>query len=232
VLAHNVADPRREDYARQQIAALAPRLTRLTITVASATKGLEVRRNGTPVAPASYGLSVPVDPGEYTLEASAPGSVAWSTTVQLTSPGQSLEVQVPVLESLPTPTPAVVAAPRERARPRPRPRTRALATWTAFGVGALGVGVGSYFGISAWSTWKGARQDCRDGRVCLDDAYADTVRARHYGNVSTVAFALGGAALAGGLVLYLTEPREPGPTVRLAPVAAPGTISLSLVGSF
>ena len=245
VVAHRMDDPR-EGYARDRLAALAPRLARLTITVADAAEGLEVRRDGSLVPASLYGVGVPVDPGEHTLEASAPGHHPWSTRVRLTTDGQSMQVQVPVLEVAPGP-PRPVAAPPASAAVAPRgpldlvdaPATprhsltpRAIATWSAFGIGAVGVGVGTYFGLSARSLWSGARPGCDAARVCADGAYDDAVTARRHGNFSTVAFAVGGVALATGAVLYLTTPREAGRSLRLAPTGSADSVGFTFAGSF
>jgi hypothetical protein len=74
------------------------------------------------------------------------------------------------------------------------------------GVGLVGVGAGAIFGLKAKSTWADAEERCPEARcntaadLELDDD------ARSSAMVSTVAFAAGGAALAGGVVLWLTAP--------------------------
>src|ERR1019366_353360 len=89
----------REKLARDRAAALEPRLARLAIVVAreSAVDGLLVRRDGEPVPTSSWGLPVPIDPGEHAIEASAPGRKPWATAVAVTAASSS-EVSVPPLE--------------------------------------------------------------------------------------------------------------------------------------
>lgn len=63
----------REKAAQRRAEKLEPRLPRLTVAVAEASKvaGLEIRRNGALVGAAQWGTPVPVDPGEIELTASA-----------------------------------------------------------------------------------------------------------------------------------------------------------------
>jgi hypothetical protein len=101
-LAKRLKDARRAEAdiaeADKRAAALAPKLPYLTIRVADAGRapGIVVRRNGTDVPAAELGHDVPVDPGSYTLEASAPGYQRWSTTIELRE-GSRLSVDVPTL---------------------------------------------------------------------------------------------------------------------------------------
>ncbi len=241
-MANQKGDPR-EAFARERMAALTPRLTRLTIVVPQAdmVEGLEVRRDGSLIPGSLYGVSVPVDPGEHAVTASAPGRLAWSMQVHLASDGIAVQVAVPALAPVPSPvltvsSTAVPARPaREseltRAPQAPRHRTRTALTWTALGVGALGVGVGTYYGLSARSLWNDAQPQCPGG-TCSGDAYAEAQRARLHGNVATVAFALGGAALATGLVLYLSTPREPERALRVTASPSGDGVHMSLSGAF
>src|SRR5207253_133835 len=68
--------------------------------------------------------------------------------------------------------------------------------------GLVGIGVGSYFGLSARSKRDDARESCT-GRVCATEESAARMReASHDGTASTIAFAIGAAALGTGIVLY------------------------------
>ncbi|MEJ7729181.1 MAG: hypothetical protein WKG00_08195 [Polyangiaceae bacterium] len=73
----------------------------------------------------------------------------------------------------------------------------------------IGLGIGVGFVASAVSTDSEADDHC-DGTVCRDtQGEALSQDARSAGNVATVALAVGAAAVAGGVVLYLTAPRGP-----------------------
>ena len=75
------------------------------------------------------------------------------------------------------------------------------------GLGVVGLGVGSAFGLVAMSKKSDAQNVCP--HVCTDQAGATKWRdAKSAGNLSTVAFIVGGAALAGAAVLWLTAKTE------------------------
>ena len=62
-----------EEVAQKGLAALEPRLPKLRIVLPVAPERLQVTRNGQYVPIAMLGTSIPVDPGEQTVEARAPG---------------------------------------------------------------------------------------------------------------------------------------------------------------
>jgi hypothetical protein len=89
--------------------------------------------------------------------------------------------------------------------------TQKVLAVVAAGVGAAGLITGGVFGLFALEKKKSAEQVCPD--ECSDqdgvDAWSD---AKLDGNVSTIAFAVGGAALAGGVILWLTAGPSGAPT--------------------
>jgi len=212
-LAARIAD-KREGWARQRQQALLPRLSRLAISILPSPSGevggLVVLRDGARVSPASYGVAVPVDPGEHRVEATAPGCRPWSTRVAIPGDAGVVAIDVPAL----LPRPELVSVPAAPGRRRPT-----TVTWIATGIGIAGIGAGAILGLSARSLWTQARPGCDASNACSDEAAARIERGRRDGNLSTAAFAIGGSALATGIVLYLSSPREQR-AVRLVPAAA------------
>lgn len=92
----------REKRARDSAKALEPKLSKLTIEVASPPTGLEVKRNGVLVNQATWGTPIPVDPGDVTVTAMAPDRKEWSETVKIEKPGET-KISVPELEKGKTP---------------------------------------------------------------------------------------------------------------------------------
>ncbi|HWZ91520.1 MAG TPA: hypothetical protein VNW92_21810, partial [Polyangiaceae bacterium] len=90
---------------------------------------------------------------------------------------------------------------------KPRLSTQKIVALTAGGVGAGGVVIGSIFGAIAMSKKTDAQKACPN--VCADlngvNAWSS---AKSAGNVSTVAFIVGGVGLAGGAVLWFTAKPE------------------------
>ena len=81
--------------------------------------------------------------------------------------------------------------------------TQKILAIVAEGIGVVGLGVGSAFGAAALSKRNDAANTCPN--LCADESgvhkWSD---AKSAGNVSTVAFLVGGLALAGGAVLWFT----------------------------
>ena len=71
----------RESVARARAAVLEPTLSRLTVDVQSPVPGQIVYRDGIAVAEFSWGIPVPVDPGDHALEAVASRRKRWSAKV-------------------------------------------------------------------------------------------------------------------------------------------------------
>lgn len=91
---------RAKDAARRA-AALEPQLTRMHL-VAPSTPGLVIRRDDLDVT-ALVGQTVPVDPGRYRFEATAPGQTAQTIEVDITGAGKTVEVGIPPFAAASTP---------------------------------------------------------------------------------------------------------------------------------
>jgi serine/threonine-protein kinase len=208
--------------ASERAGALEPKLSRLRIKVSDEVPGLEVKRNGTAVGRDIWGAPVPVDPGQYQIEARATNKAPWSTRYDVPAQPGTFEVVVPALEDAPAdsgaapPVGAVAgtAAPPggdAAAPPSSRGDTQRVVAFVVGGLGVVGLGIGVGFMASAVSK-DGEADDHCDGTACRD-AEGQTLSqdARSAGNVATVALAVGAAAVAGGVVLYLTAPRGPAP---------------------
>src|SRR5207244_597481 len=81
----------REALAREHLLQIAPRLSRIRIEVPAEARaeGLEIALNGVKLAEAAWGTPVPVDPGEQTVEVTAPKKVPWRTVAVVASDGDA-----------------------------------------------------------------------------------------------------------------------------------------------
>ncbi len=245
----NQADRARTAQTRAQ--KLEPELSYLTVNLAPDAKvdGLVVRRGGAVVLPDLYGVAAPVDPGVVDIEAGAPGRRRYTTQVKV-GPRAKEVVTVPKLEAEPgaeAPIAPVVAAtpppaqtPAERPSDAP-PKDSAHASgpdhtlaYIVGGVGLVGIGVGSYFGLRAISKNSDAEEFCNDANVCDDQQGLDlTEEAKDAALISNIGFAVGGAALATGIVLFIVAPSgEPEHALRIAPRIGKNGAGLSIGGSF
>jgi len=232
----------RESAARHAAEALAPSLPKLTIQVSetvAADKG-EIKRDGTVLPSTLWNTSVPVDPGDHDIECTAPGKKPWSTRVRAEA-GRLLTVAVPPLEDAPLPPAALggstpgsdEGAAAQAASARSTRRTLAV---VAGGLGVVGIGVGTVLGLQAKADGDAVKEACPT-KYC-DDANLQRIEsANQKATGSTIAFAVGGAALVAGVVLWLTAPSAPkaegkGTALALTPSVARGGASLSLTGAW
>jgi hypothetical protein len=245
-LAEKRDDPRRET-AEQRIANLMPRLSKLQIEVAAGTDQttLQIKRDNVVVGSALWGAPVPTDPGPHTITASAPGLRSWTGNAIVKADGSTTIVQVPALESEVPKSPETSATPttqtpttRADARPETTPQTdqpsssgpRRWPALVAGGVGLVGIGVGTAFGLISKGKGEDADAFC-DGTACTDQRGVTLKdEAITAGNVSTVAFIVGGVGLAAGAILWFTAPSEsPTTASRLRVGVGPTSLAVRTV---
>lgn len=196
----------RQSMARERASALESKLSHLTIVVPAPTEGLEVRARKRTVGAPVFGVPLPFDPGPVLIVASAKGHKEWSTTISLPPGPVSLTVEIPALEPVIAAPPAPPGVSLVAPPPSPsgsRSTSRALG-WAALGLGAAGAAAGTFFGLRTFSQRNDAEVFCA-GRFCSQEGLDLHDDARASATLSTVTFALGGAALAAGLVLILTS---------------------------
>jgi hypothetical protein len=236
-MAERTGQEERAELARTHATMLAPKLSRLVITVtAPAAAGLEVRRDGAVVDPAAFGSPVPVDPGTHTIEAHAPQTQPWKQTVEVSPEApQQAAVVVPVLVPLagvtadaPPPPSPVADAPPAVAEPAPASSGRAQRTWGIVlgSVGVAGVAASLIGGAIASSEYQSSNQNggCTND-VCTSSGLEKRSSASTIAGVAT-GFFVGGLALVGaGVVLYLTAPSEQ-PAARTSLSVGPGSLLL------
>jgi hypothetical protein len=229
------------DEAETQASALVPMLSKLTVRVESPVEGLVVKRNGEPIASASIGTALPIDPGRYTIAASAPGHVDWVKEVEVEAGADQEAVVVPALE-------AAAAAPADAPRAGPALTTSApekdaettgggapVAAYVVGGAGVAVLGAGLVFGGLASSKYGDAESACPDRTGCTSDAIQARDDAGTFATVANVGVGVGLAAIGVGVVLLLMhDSGEPasGRAFSVAPVALRQGGGASFVGVF
>ena len=196
----------RIEIAQAHIEALEPMLSRLVVQVPAGSDlpDLEIRRDGGVIRRAAWGTSMPIDPGEHVIEASARGRIPWKESVTVGGKAESKTVMVPLLDIAPTPAtpPASVSSSAPAPTFESTPPNRAGA-WVALGFGAAGVAVGSYFGIQAMSEQQTADDACQPR--CTDGGLRANDRAIKAANLATVGFGVGILGLGLGTYLWLAN---------------------------
>jgi hypothetical protein len=224
-----------EKNALARAAALEPTLAKLTITVApdSNVSGLQVKRDGVPVGPGEFGSALPVDPGSHLVEASAPKKKDWSAKVDVAPKQSSAHVTVELADDVeaiqpaaPPSNPETSAAPTPASTPPETPPAgsgpwKTVAVVVA-GAGVVGVALGAVFGLGAKSDNDQALQNCRTSTLCSDKGLSLTQSAKSAATASDIAFGVGAAAIAAGVVIWITAPRASAATgIRAVPVIGP-----------
>ncbi len=234
---------RRDDYlgvAQKRAAALEPLLARLVISEKdTTTAGIEIQRDGVAVTQAEWGVPIPVDPGEHVVAASAPGKKRWETKVTIAA-GAPTTVEVAALEDAPVAAPPPPASTPTQAVPPPAPpsapeshdsnagASQRTAGLIVGGVGVVGLAVGTAFVLSAKSKYDTSLNDCVQGtpNVCNAAGVSERNSARTAGDIASVAFGVGIAAVASGVVLWFTAPSGHSDQARVGLVPAPGGVLL------
>jgi serine/threonine-protein kinase len=224
--AHAAGQLDREKIARERSAALEKGLSKLTIMVepANVVSGVEVRRNGVAIGSALWGTPIPVDPGVHTITASAAGKKTWSTRVRVPTSGASVSVNVPPLEQAPIVRSGPARVPHDREGTENHTQRNAGIVLGAFGL--VGLGVGAAFGLAAVSKDSDADAHCRtdDPGRCDEQGVRLSEDAHTAAAASTIAFGIGTAALALGIMLVAMAPSG---TTEVAPPRAARALRLS-----
>lgn len=235
------AGDKRRDYAQKQADTLEPRLPRLTISAPERPPaGLVVKRDGAQIDAGALGVALYLDPGAHEITASAPGFEAFTRTATLVE-GKAETLAIPKL----APTPVRATDPPTPREAHAAPPESAVATspthkYVALGAGVAGmatIGVGLLFGNKASSAYHDAKALCGANLVCSTDTYPrgqQLIRdTRSDATISTVLVVAGGAAVATGVVVFLTgrRPRERA-TAQIIPVIDDRATGLAVTGRF
>jgi tetratricopeptide (TPR) repeat protein len=204
------ADPDRERFVEDRMAALEPRLCRVTVTVRNAPAGVRILLDAGPLGPSQWNTPLPAEQGAHWVEVSAPGYRNWSEAFTLDSDGAVRSVEVPDLE------PAGPAAPRTDSKP-PRPPdpapfsgARRVELIVAGSVLLAGAATTAYFGARAASAWDERQRNCVAHR-CNATAVAASERAAAFARAADVAAVVTVAALGFGLYVVLSSTRSASP---------------------
>ena len=210
--------------AREHLASIEPRVPHLTVRVASSSRvdGLAVTANGLPREAATWGVSLPADPGDVEIVASAPSRTTFRTIVHLTE-GQQVAVDVPLLAPAPGASSAPAAGSASGGAFAEGSASAATESSSLRpigivlgGLGVVALGVGTYFGVHAIGKWNDANASC-PGSTCANPAGVSSASdAKSAALVADFTIIGGAVAVAAGVVLYV--------------LGAPSTVAASPAG--
>lgn len=206
--------------------------------------GLAVTVADSKVADPTLAVPLPVDPGSFTVRATAPDHVTWTGTFTAVE-GKVTNVEVPALAVAPKPRPApastsspttvIVRDDIESTR-----RSRHLLGLSLGVAGGASILLGGFFGLQARSHWNDAKTACQNmPDMCPAGAIASAQRdvdsARTDALASTIMLTVGGAAILGGVLAYLSAPSSmetQGTALQVAPSLSAHFGGLTISGGF
>lgn len=237
--ARRANQPEREKMGLDRATALESTMPRLQIEIVQNVAGLVIRRDGKEIPTLLWNKAFPVDPGTYTIEASAPGKTNFSVTVTIEKGGATKTIPIEPLRDAIAPPPPPPPPPPPLLPPLPPPAPRSLGP---VGVGAivltsaglLTMGGSLVVGLLAQSKFDESTPHC-DGRYCDRQGVTLRAEALDMASVGTGVFiagaittGIGGAVFVWSLARGSSSPKETAPKAAL--VVGPGMLTIR--GSF
>lgn len=227
----------RVEYARTRAQELEPKLSRLTLSLASGADdaALNIELDGASVGRAVLGAPTPVDPGLHSVRVSAPGKKPWSTSVQIGASADQQSLVIPALEAAPPEAVAPAKAePASTALPSATPSDelmRRAVPSSVYLAGGITLAFAAGAGVSGLAYLQ-KRADYHE-RELESDAAARRNSALRYGYLNAGLWAATAVGAGVTTYLYVTRPaRATSASAQVLPWAAPDGGGLSLSGGF
>jgi hypothetical protein len=191
-----------------KLAQLKPRIPTLQLD-GSPPPGATVTLDGAPVDASSLGTPMPTDPGEHVVTVGVGGGTPSEQRVSLAE-GATETLVLDIPSGSPEYAPAGAGAEPEADSPDEGSDGSAMTTaaFVVGGVGVAGIVVGAVTGGLVFSKKGDVDDGCDDNRVCTPEGKKAADDAKTLGLISTVTFAVGGAALAAGVLLFVLAPDD------------------------
>lgn len=252
--ARAAGDDARAKLAHKHVEALEPRVPKVIVTVTGTADGVSVWRDDVELAPAMYGVALPVDPGTTTITIKRGTDVLEERQVKVEegkvstvtldlSPHRAPAAPEPTGPALVPPPPPTVApvpgpTPAPEAPPElPRQWQKSLAGFL-FGLGTHAIIQGAVFYAIADDKLETAETRGCTGKVddvffCSDDALEEIDEAETFAAVVQAHWIGGGVILIAGAVLLATAPwGEPSGEIAVIPIVGPDHTGFVLGGAF
>lgn len=202
---------------------------------------IKVDMDGQPLVDRLDGSAVALDPGEHHFHFTAPGGVVTDKTIVIHESEKDRHERVVIGTPLPAtsaqPAPAAATSTTPEAPAEDPGASRRTIAYVVGGVGAVGLVVGAIFGGLAISGSSSSKNECSTSSCTnYNQSLSDYNSANTDGTVSTVAFIVGGAALATGVVLLVTAPKSAssgasGSTWQFSPAVGSTGLGLTVKGA-
>jgi hypothetical protein len=231
-IADRSGNAQRAEVARAKAAELEPRLARVTIDASAAAgiPGIEIVVDGVVQPDGALGRPFPVDAGQHLIEARAVDHRPWKTTIDIED-GEQQQVVVEKLAEDPTQR---LAAEKRLRDHRARVRRRKILAFSIGGGGVVAVGVATTLGLVARSAWNDAKAaGCTSDGTCPTPELArKAASAGRKADLATIIGGVGLAAVATGVILYVTRPSDELETTTVTPTVTSETVGIAVGGRF
>jgi hypothetical protein len=202
-----------QERAKKVLEEAKPKIAKLKIAVAApADAQITVKVDGENIPLANLNMNRPIDPGEHTVDASAPGYKPASAKVKLAEgANDSIALTLEPDPNAPktAPPPAASSTQTQASSTQKQPQgdsgSSRIPAYAAFGVGVIGLGVGTVTGLMATSKKSDLESACDDNGACPESSRDTLDSGKTLGTISTVGFVVGAVGIAAGVVLYLTS---------------------------
>lgn len=251
----------RQKTAQDRANNVGPKVPKLTIRVDPALaklKDLDLRRDGEIIPNVIWGVPVPVDPGEHSVEARAPGRKTWQTTVMLAEGEiKSVEIKIVMEQQDATTTSASTenagsnsgikteshsGGVKAAGADKPANNTLLILGGTAAALGVGGIIAGSIYGIKAANKHDEALaicgtktlSECPDGVGKRTAAKIPDDEGRSLAMGANIGFGVGIPLAIGGVVLFIMGrgTSSKAPATAFTPVVHPNLLGASVTHSF
>lgn len=188
-------DTQKQAELQETMADLDKRVPRLTIRVpddVATMPGFALTRSGVPLPAATWGKPMPLDPGEYEIEATAVDRPAWTKTVKLVLQS-STEVAITPGWEKPKPKVIVVSATW--------PARMRMAGIVSLGVGGVGLAAWGILGGLAISRNDASKPHCNDQNFCDVDGFTKRTDAVSFAKGATASLVAGSILGVAGVTL-------------------------------
>lgn len=233
--------------AREHIAALEPRLSRIEFRLSEEADvpGLAISRNGTSIPRAAWSVAMPFDPGEHEFEVSAPEYETTTVTARISGEAQVVALDIPLLKPTADEEPPledthrepVNAAQPDEPRAEDRSTVQPIVGWALIGGAAVAGGLGSYFGIRALTLSSETKEQCPGSTCDVPSLEDDYEKAGTAAKNSNIAFIAAGVLATSGIVTLLMNRAAKKETLgarstRFAATPAAAGAQLHIMGEF
>lgn len=248
-LAQTQSRPERVEEAKARASELEPKVSYLKIVLAEKTNETTVKIDNVKLESSALGSQIPVDPGERSVEISAPGHKTLTMKVTVGAEHDVQTLTVPKLEAEaaaePPPTgdtpppPTGDQPPAADTGPKTAPSSSVL-PYVVGGAGVVALGVGTAFAFMARSAYDDAESACPSHTGCSKDAIDQRDKAETRANIANIGVGIGIVGIGVGAVLLLTGSKEGASaekatrsgfrSIRLEPIVSSNQAGLSLSG--